>query len=149
MQEFPGYFCYIAQILVSWVLEVWQLQGTLRKSIQSNWKNQQKLNLCRGTLTGREVADQKSVMRFLLTMSLSALPRSSLEEDKPRLLLVEVRLLFRFWSWIGAVWFSENLVSIFLNFCAGYLFKVLFCFEFYVIFINTKKVIPLKLNLMV
>ena len=33
-------------------------------------------HLWRGTLTGMEVADRKSVMRFLLTISVSALPGS-------------------------------------------------------------------------
>jgi len=64
-------------------------------------------DLWRGTLTGREVADQKSVMRFLLTISLSALPRSSLEEDRPKLSSEKLRLLLKFWSFIGAVWFSD------------------------------------------
>ena len=43
-------------------------------------------DLCGGMLTGSEVPDQKSVIRFLLTMSRSALPRSSLEEERPRAL---------------------------------------------------------------
>ena len=33
-------------------------------------------------MTGMEVAERKSVMRFLLTISLSALPGSSKEEDR-------------------------------------------------------------------
>ena len=41
--------------------------------------------LCGGMLTGSEVPDQKSVIRFRLTMSLSALPRSSREEERPGL----------------------------------------------------------------
>ena len=55
-------------------------------------------------MTGREVADQKSVIRFLLTISDSALPRSSLEEDSPRLVVEEGEELLDprlDWSWIG------------------------------------------------
>ena len=53
-------------------------------------------------MTGRDVADQKSVIRFLLTISDSALPRSSLEEDSPRLVVEEEELDPRLdWSWIG------------------------------------------------
>ena len=33
-------------------------------------------------MTGMEVAERKSVMRFLLTISLSALPGSSKDEDR-------------------------------------------------------------------
>ena len=39
-------------------------------------------DLCGGTLTGMEVAERKSVMRFLLTISVSALPGSRREEDR-------------------------------------------------------------------
>ena len=53
-------------------------------------------------LTGSEVPDQKSVIRFRLTMSLSALPRSSLEEERPRALETED------WdTWMGALALSE------------------------------------------
>ena len=58
--------------------------------------------LCGGMLTGSEVPDQKSVIRFRLTMSLSALPRSSLEEERPRALETEDRV-----TWIGALALSE------------------------------------------
>ena len=53
-------------------------------------------------LTGSEVPDQKSVIRFRLTMSLSALPRSSLEEERPRALETE-----DLDTWIGALALSE------------------------------------------
>ena len=53
-------------------------------------------------LTGSEVPDQKSVIRFRLTMSLSALPRSSLEEERPKALETEDRV-----TWIGALALSE------------------------------------------
>ena len=53
-------------------------------------------------LTGSEVPDQKSVIRFLLTMSLSALPRSSLEEERPRALETEDWV-----TWMGALALSE------------------------------------------
>ena len=54
-------------------------------------------------LTGSEVPDQKSVIRFLLTMSLSALPRSSLEEERPRALETQED-----WdTWMGALALSE------------------------------------------
>ena len=38
-------------------------------------------------MTGMEVADRKSVMRFLLTISVSALPGSRREEDRDTTLL--------------------------------------------------------------
>ena len=44
-------------------------------------------HLCGGTLTGMEVADRKSVIRFLLTISVSALPGSRREEDRDTTLL--------------------------------------------------------------
>ena len=55
-------------------------------------------------LTGSEVPDQKSVIRFRLTMSLSALPRSSLEEESqgPRALETAGRV-----TWMGALTTSE------------------------------------------
>ena len=61
-------------------------------------------DLCGGMLTGSEVPDQKSVIRFRLTMSLSALPRSSLEEESqgPRPLETAGRV-----TWMGALTTSE------------------------------------------
>merc|ERR1711981_894819 len=49
------------------------------------------LYLWRGTLTGMEVADRKSVMRFLLTISVSALPGSRREEERDSTLLLRVQ----------------------------------------------------------
>ena len=59
-------------------------------------------DLCGGMLTGSEVPDQKSVIRFLLTMSRSALPRSSLEEERPRALERPGRD-----TWMGALTTSQ------------------------------------------